>query len=407
MGRSRELAALLLLQGVGSIATLACTMVLAKIDGPQVQGLFNTLKAEMDMLAAVLVLGLPQALFFYLQRGSLTWSTASRIAMAQASLGCILSAGYWWWASPAGIDLQGSRALLAASICSLAVGASILQVNSRSGVLALRSTFLFGFVTALPGAMLLLVLLVGLASGRALSRGILFPAIFCVAYGLACLLSVWIAAHAPARAGSSTKQVPLRELLSYGAATCVPAVLQTLSIVLVLRFIRASSGDAEAVGVFAAALLCLTIGLTPLNFAVPLLFKRWVVEPEGKRTQALYASYRLVIPVSIVATFLIWLLERPLVSLAFGDEYLAYGSVFALASISLLPQALGKLAGVLFNSIGRPALAIPPEAIRVLVLFLGLILWSGKSLIALTAVWILSDMAGAIAGLLIVRWQGA
>ncbi|MDP3610585.1 MAG: hypothetical protein Q8R98_01905, partial [Rubrivivax sp.] len=56
-------------QGAGAASVLLATVWLGAVQGPEQQGVFNRTKAEIEFVAALTLLGLPQALFFFVQAG--------------------------------------------------------------------------------------------------------------------------------------------------------------------------------------------------------------------------------------------------------------------------------------------------------------------------------------------------
>ena len=59
------------LQGMGAVAMLLATVLLGIRLGPEAQGGFSNVKAEVEFLSAFAMFGLPQALFFYTKSGCL------------------------------------------------------------------------------------------------------------------------------------------------------------------------------------------------------------------------------------------------------------------------------------------------------------------------------------------------
>ena len=67
----REILAAVTLQGMGAVAVLLATVLLGIRLGPEIQGGFSNVKAEVEFLSAFAMFGLPQALFFYAKSGRL------------------------------------------------------------------------------------------------------------------------------------------------------------------------------------------------------------------------------------------------------------------------------------------------------------------------------------------------
>ena len=76
MSLKRQLLVSFALQGAGAAAVLLATLLLGARLGPEVQGGFSRIKAEVEFVAAFAMFGLPQALFFYVKSGSMSARTA-------------------------------------------------------------------------------------------------------------------------------------------------------------------------------------------------------------------------------------------------------------------------------------------------------------------------------------------
>jgi O-antigen/teichoic acid export membrane protein len=350
------------LQGAGSLATFLCAVVVAHTDGPVVQGAFNTLKAEIDLLVAAMLLGTPQALFFFLQRGLMSWRHAIQVSAV------------------------------------------------RGASLAYRSKATFGFISALPGVCLFVLVIVAVDGlGLSMDPRMTAPsAVFCVAYLVAAAFATGMSvAPVSALPAGSVKRYSRTAFLKYGISSWVPAVEQGLSLVIAFHLIKHRMPDAASVGIFSSALLTLLIFLTPMNFLVPLIFKRWIGLDDGDRIRELDRGVKLFGIVAPFIVFVIWLVEPVAIRLLFGSQYLSGQGVLTILSLSLLPQAVNKLSGVMLNSIGRPSLAVIGETIR-LVTIVCLFTFAGITTVEGFAVaWVAGDCLGACIGWSIARSTGA
>ena len=97
MSLKRQLLVSFGLQGAGAAAVLLATLLLGAQLGPEVQGGFSRIKAEIEFVAAFAMFGLPQALFFYAKSGAMSGRTALRWALACALLALPVAAGYGLW----------------------------------------------------------------------------------------------------------------------------------------------------------------------------------------------------------------------------------------------------------------------------------------------------------------------
>ena len=393
----------MVLQGVGSFAVLACTILLARAAGPEIQGVFNTLKAEIDLLTALMIVGMPQALFFFLQKKLISSARVLRITLVQSALAMSTVVSFHVWFRP--VDVSLAQSLTTSALIGLAVAALLIQGNFRATLLATHSSRSFGFISALPGVLLLgfLLLSISVAPIRLTGSITVFAGVFACAYLIAALMSIAMSLTGQ-RPDDVSDAARLRALLAYGISNCVPSILQSLCVVYVLYSIRTQLTDAAAVGVFSAALFTLAVGLTPLNYLIPLLFKYWISLSNDSRVRDLGLAVRVAAAVALIVAALAWIFERPVVDGVLGDKYLAYGNIFALLALSFFPQAIGRLLSVLFNSVGRPAVAIIGEAARTATLVTGVYALRHTSVHMMAVVWVLSDFVGLGVNWIVVRW---
>jgi len=352
----RELLRTLLLQGGGAAAMLLAVLWLAATAGPQVQGQFSRIKAEVDLVAALAMLGMPQALFFFLRGGRLSLARALRIAAAVALLALPLA---WVWARLSG--LGGALAWGLPVVAALAV----LHGQWRTLLLDRPGSGWFNLATALP-QVLLLVVAVGWSAMAAQGEGALLTG-WALAYGLTLLLlapRLFSVPHQPAPQAGAATPVAAAELLRYGGAAWAAAVLANLSIVLLLRTVDASSG-AAALGLFTLAWTLAQLPLLPLNYAAPLLLRQWTggaVVASVRRPALTVALSGLLLAVAAA------LLARWRDDIGFGAAYAGLGMLLAVLLLASAAEAVARLLVVRRHAAGRPWHATLAEAGRLLVL---------------------------------------
>jgi O-antigen/teichoic acid export membrane protein len=161
--------------------------------------------------------------------------------------------------------------------------------------------------------------------------------------------------------------------------------------------------DAASVGIFSSALLTMLILLTPMNFVVPLIFKRWIGLCGDDRIRELNYSVKLFGVVTPLAVLLTWSVEPAVTRLLFGDEYVSGQGVLTILSLSLLPQAANKLSGVLLNSVGRPSLTVIGETVRLATIVCLLAFANLATLGAVAAAWVAGEYIGALISWSIAR----
>lgn len=398
MPRVLSLASVVGLQAIGSVSAFASTLLIARQRGAEIQGGFGLLKAEVDLLAALLLIGMPQAIFYFLNRGALTWDFVRRLTVFHALAAAVAVLVFGAAGRGAAAESRGILGMLA---IATAVAALVAHSNLRGATLQTRSAAVFSAVTALPGLFLLLIVAATLAAGGMTDRGeAAVGPVFAVAYLIACLCTIAVTAHTRSDRPATTPAPGIVVLGRYGLSTWIPAVAQNLSPLIALTWIDHRIGDPVGVGVFSAALLSLNLVLTPFAMLVPLLFKRWMSVDAGGRRDELR---RLLLPSAGVCTavvVLVWVVQEPLVSAMFGSEYMTRGGLFVLLSMSLWPQAASRLFSVLFSADGRPWLAVVGEVARVATLAGGLYLCQVNQLVTLACLWVVAEFVSPAVG-----WQ--
>ena len=401
MKRVASLGAVVAIQAAGSLATLASVLLIARQRGAEIQGSFGLVKAEIDLLVAVLLIGMPQAIFYFLNRGSLNWQEIRRLTAMHASfagLAAIVFVAYRHGSGMASLEQAGTFAV------GLAVAALVGHGNLRGGLLETRSSLVFSLITALPGACLLIAVMVALPAGGMSSRSAASIApVLAISYCIACFVTILVA-HPAWTTSSEVRQSPgVPALGRYGLATWIPAVAQNLSPVIALTWIDRRIGDPVGLGVFSAAVMSLNLILTPLAMLVPLLFKRWVGLDESDRRRDLGRVLRPMAVLCLGFALVTLLAEKPVVQQVFGSDYVSRGGIFALLALGIWPQTATRLFGVLFSSAGRPWLSLVGELTRVSALVIGLFAFQVRDLTMLACVWVAAEFVSPTASWLLMR----
>jgi O-antigen/teichoic acid export membrane protein len=229
-------------------------------------------------------------------------------------------------------------------------------------------------------------------------------AVFCMAYLVAAACATGLSvAKVSSLPSESLNTYSKSAFLKYGIASWVPAIEQSLSLVVALHLIKHRMPDAASVGIFSSALLTMLILLTPMNFVVPLIFKRWIGLCGDDRIRELNYSVKLFGVVTPLAVLLTWSVEPAVTRLLFGDEYVSGQGVLTILSLSLLPQAANKLSGVLLNSVGRPSLTVIGETVRLATIVCLLAFANLATLGAVAAAWVAGEYIGALISWSIAR----
>jgi len=396
----RQLLGSLLVQGTGAAAVLLATLWVGYQHGPAVQGRFNAVKSLVDWLAAVAMLGLPQAVFFYLRKQAMPHRRAAGWCLLVAVLG--LAVGVAVAGAGAGVTGLGLPAALVLSgiWLGVAVAAASLHGVLRTMVLARGTVRQFNVVTAMPQWGLLAAALV--VSVAAPAAGLASGAIWAVVLGGVYVASavwagvVWrrlqqqrpesvLASPQDGRAAASAGHASAATVLRYGVAAWLTAVCATGALVITQRGLSSSQGDA-ALGLFMMAYAVAQVVLTPVNYAVPVLFRRWVDADPGRwhaGRLALWCIGGIGLPSLAVAA---WLPQWPMAML--GD-YAALSGWLGPMLVAVAFECAQRLLAVEANAAGRPGWPLAGEVLRCALLA--------------TGAWWLPAVPVADAG---VRWGG-
>ena len=396
MSLRRQLGVSLLVQGAGSAALLLATLWLGAKLGPEQQGAFSHTKAEIEFVAAFAMFGLPQALFYFVKSARLGVDTALRWAAGSALLALLIGAVCAAVQHPHGD-------LLAIAALAIAVAVSVFHGQLRSLLLVGRRTEWFNLATAWPQLVLLLGVWVLVGLGATSEQR--WPWLFALAFGSAALLALWRLRAAPGRsglpctpdipgaAGTSTAAIEAgwRELGHYGLAAWLTAALSTAAVLLVQRWVGNAQG-AAVLGVFTMAMTLVQVPLTPVNYAAPLLFRRWMERPGAGASQR-WASLLFAALLGVAA--LVWLAAPLWPRLGLGPGYAGLTHALAALLVGGAAEAASRVLGVNANAAGTPWVAARAETARWAVLGVGWFAPLPAGLLPMCALWSAAALAAA------------
>ena len=382
MSLKRQLLVSFALQGAGAAAVLLATLLLGARLGPEVQGGFSGIKAEVEFVAAFAMFGLPQALFFYVKSGAMSGRTALRWALVCALLALPVAAGYALWRH-AGAD-AATIALL-----SVAVAAAVAHGQLRALLLVRERTVWFNVITALPQLLVLLGVVHIVASGAV--RTPAWFALFALAFGVAAVIS-WARLRSVPEAPPTAARVGWRALGHYGLAAWLTAALATAAILLVQHWVEAGQGRA-ALGQFTMAMTLVQVPLTPISYAAPLLLRRWMEQPGAQASRRVAgAVFALLIAVAALA----WVVAGAWPDLGLGPAYSGATRALAVLLAGGAAEAASRVLTVQASATGLPWIAVRAEAARWAVLALGWLALPAPALLPVCVVWAVGAWAAAL-----------
>ena len=388
MSLRRQLLVSFALQGAGSASVLLATVWLGASLGPEVQGGFSRTKAEIEFIAAVAMFGLPQSLFFHVKAGALSGRAAQRWAFGSAALALPIGAVY-------GLTQHGQAGPGLLLLFGLAVAAYVAHGQLRVLLLARLRTEWFNVLTALPQVLLLAGVGVVVGWGVALAAGqgtAVWLWVFGLAYGAAALVAWRRLGTAPELPAAATP-AGWRVLGRYGLATWLTAVLATAAALAAQRWVEGSAGLA-ALGQFTLAMTLVQVPLTPVTYAAPLLFRRWM-EQSGARASQRLAALLFMGLLGVAAAVG---LAAPLwPDLALGPAYAGATAALAVLLAGGAAEAASRVLTVHASASGLPWVGVRAEAARWVALGFGwLLLPQPLGLLALCAVWAAAAWAAAL-----------
>lgn len=384
----------LVLQGVGAMAVFGAVVLLGSQLGPEAQGLFSRIKSELEFIAALSMFGMPQAVFFFLSSRRMNRPAALKMGALLALVCVAISSAY--------LVVSRSADALYWVLFALASAAVVVHGVLRVIVLASFTTRLFNLVTALPQVMILLLVFFVVVGGSLAPWMVaaIFLAAFCggSAFAWAALRTTAEPAGEPAAGAASPRQ-----LLAFGAATWVVAALSTATAVFWLRHTEAALGLA-AVGVFSMGLTLVQLVLTPINYAAPLLFKRWMGSPDSSHA----------IRWTLLAGLGVLCLIAPVLEIQgffpVPEALTAYSGLRELRwpfAFSAVAEAMMRIAAVAANAAGTPWAPVLSELVRIVVLSLAVGFGAASNLVSVATWWAAGAVLATIALLMAVRRMGA
>lgn len=370
MSLKRDLLVSLGLQGVGAAAVLLATLALGARLGPEVQGEFSHIKAEVEFVSAVAMFGLPQALFFYAKSGQLTQRNALRWVLGCTLVALPLAAVWAAW------HLQTVAVVV---LFAVSVGAIVAHGLIRALLLVSSRTVWFNVLTALPLVLVLVGALGVIASGAA------DAAIWLMIFGLTYAFAALVAWRCFARltTGGVETNVGWRALAHYGMAAWLTAVLVTAAILFMQRWVEVEVGPA-ALGHFTMAMTLVQVPLTPISYAAPLLLRHWMERPGAAASRRIAGA---VCALMLMMATIAWSATLVSPELGLGPAYVGVTGLLAILLVGGAGEAGARVLAVQAGASGTPWVGVRAEVARYAVLIGGGVVLPAPSLPVMCAVW--------------------
>ncbi len=339
----RDLLSTVLIQGLGVLATLAVSVVVAHRLGAAGQGFWANFKALLDFVAVVAAYGFPTAFPFLINVRGLGAPVVLRFT---AFYGTLLLPAVWlllllaWqldWMHLQSSDPHAEIALLTLASIAVAVHAML-----RGLCLATASNAVFNAVsTALPLSLLAFLIIWPLAA----PSGLMWAAAAATVFSLIASMAIW-GRYRSRTASSAATSMPLRETIAFGGWNFAVAVLMAGTSVYTLQHLSNSGLASSLIGCFSIAVLVQGALLTPANLAGPLVYNAWSRATEDSARRNSYAQLqRLSLVISAGLAGVSWLL-MPLLLNIFGADFEA---AVPTARLLVLAVPFGYFSRVMAN----------------------------------------------------------
>lgn len=365
---------------------LAAMVIIGAALGPIAQGIFSRVKAELEFVGALVMFGFPQSMFFYVHASRLSVARARSLARDSAVLGGVTAAAY--------ALLSLHWVTFSAISFSTAVAAFVWHGSLRAVVLSAVSTRAFNLVTAMPQGLLFVYALLALTLGRVahFDVGVAFAVSFFTA-GVVCAIA--LGTVSTERIGRLDGEVPLSHVLRYGAASGLAAVGSTLSLLLALRIVLSALGPVD-LGIFSLAAALAQGTLIPLNYVVPLLFKRWMQQPTT--SLPLFGGLLAATGLCCLAAAAYFVGRCSMCGRILGS-YAPITGVLWILVLAAAADGCHKIVAAAANASGRPWLPTFSEASRLTIVAMGVAVLPIKQMRDVS--WLICG-AAAIAALIVV-----
>lgn len=402
---ARQYAAPVLIQAVGTGATLALTIGLARFAGPDTQAVFAKYRYWTDLCLSLALLGLPQAFVYAINKKHVSASALSTLsgayafaAFAPVALLAWLSVNANMIDPIAGVSAWVTAALTAAAVCIL-----IYQRLARSVHLTQGGEISFSVITALP-AISLLVAYVALYPRFETFR-------YDILYLVAALssLGISIAVGPRGQASPARERRPIGEtvaevrpsvglLFSHSSHSVTQAGLLTAQPAASVWLIEHFGGRLADVSFFNIATLTIVLCNLAFQYLAPLVFNRWSnIDANLNLSRALRIALLTGLMFGVCAA-----LASPaapfVLTFGVGPEYIQAVSAVQILAFAAAPVVFARIISPAIHASGRPDLNTAGGLVRLLVVLavqLGLMLADVSPLNAAAIAWLVGEWVAA------------
>lgn len=339
----RDLLSTVLIQGLGVLATLAVSVVVAHRLGAVGQGFWANFRALLDFVAVIAAYGFPSAFPYLINVRGLDAQVVLRFTVSYGALLlpavalALLLAWHLDW-----MHLQSSNPCAEIALLTLASVAVALHAMLRGLCLATASNAVFNAVsTALPLSLFAFLIAWPLAAPSSL----MWAATAATVFGLIASTAIWLRFRLRVAAGPG-KSILMRETIAFGGWNFAVAVLMAGTSVYTLQHLFTSGLAPSLIGCFSIAVLVQGALLTPANLAGPLVYNAWSRAAEDSARRSSYVQLqRLSLIISTGLAGISWMV-MPLLPRLFGTDF---DAAIPAARLMVLAVPFGYFSRVMAN----------------------------------------------------------
>lgn len=385
-----------IVQSLGVVATVALTILIANLGGPEAQGRFATYKSIHDLQILLLTLGLPSGIVYIVNKKlagpNRLVPLMLRYSLAVTVPGVLITGGAVSLLLP---ELSTREVSWAVLLLTIAVSSGVAFALLRSVILTQNDGFGFASISTLPN--LLLLPLMALAVGWHFSS---MPMAYLVADLVAASIAYGYVRSLLRDTGKESPPHPaarraLREQSGHVFLQSLMLGAQPFVTIFILQ--RAGAGH-EVVGYFNLASMVLTAPNLLVAMVAPILYNRWAkeLEPEGL-VPLMRRVLRFGVGLQVLSLAFVPALPLLVSSIA-GSAFDPSAAPAGILTLGILPLLVTRWLGPAFQGLGRTrVLTLSCGARLGLVTLSGVVfIWVDSLLIWTAIAWVVAEYAAML-----------
>lgn len=400
---SRLYAVPVMLQALGTAATLGLTIGLARYAGPEIQAIFVKYRYWTDLCISLTLFGLPQAYVYAINKKHISTGALSILSGAYAASAFIPIMFAAWLSLRTAVltPIPNVQIWITASATAGAVSMLIYQRLERSVQLSQGGYITFSMITALPSLSLAGTYILIYGSFSEFRYDILYL----IAAAISLALSFFLRRgedipRVRSRVRSATQEIrsSIGVLFTHSTHSVLQAALLTAQPAISALLIERFGGHLQDISFFNIATLAVVLCNLLFQYMTPLLFNRWSMgETAVDLRRPLMGAAIISLLFGIAAAATLPLLPDMLV-MGLGPEYRQAGAALQIVALASAPVVFTRVLSPAIHATGRPDLNSISGAARlvvVLVAQVGLMLAGASPLLAAAFAWLIGEWLAA------------